>query len=987
MARRAWIVVVGLLASCGPGEPPGDGRAGASQGERVAGAGLGASPEELHGLQQQAHAVYLTSDYDSAIVLFRTVEVTARTLDDHRTTALALMWIGHAFRWLGDYEQARLFGEEALSIRIERGLGEDLPASHNALGLVAWDAGRLLDAAEHFDTSIQLAEGLGNRRAAAVASGNLGLVHTELGDLREARRRFEEYRLVMAELRRTESDPDTLVWLARAEGNALSNLSMIEVRRGNLRAAVSHAESAIEIYRETDYAAGFQNAIAHLGTAYSGMGEARLAFAALDTALARSRALGLERETASNLEMLAELYWQSGDHGRTLQLYAEAKEINARLGLEIATAVDLRGEAEILMELGELESARTLTEEARSIHRTVGARLEQFRSVLMLAEIDDLMGNDEAVDRELAEARALADQLGVRTAHTELVLTEAQIAANHERSREVLRALGGMDEDLARGDYAREWHVYRMRSEAYANLGGLDSAAVWGRRAIAVVERARSNLGSGVLRSSFAAQKADLYSHLASVLLRLGLRDEALEVSDATRGRALLEYFVGESARSGRPTARVAEAQQFLREISSTLEEIAYFEQIPPEERWDSDAARISMLEERLENKRRSYESMVIRLNASDPDAMVLLGGLRVSAEEIREALEPGELLVEYMITDDDRVVVFGVSRAGIAVAESEIRREDLESRVRLARDLLGVRPKSPTDRASTDAVNRVLEGLYDVLLRPLVSGGALTGVEHIIFVPHQVLSYLPFGALRDRSTRRYVVEDYQISLLPSAATLPALRRRDDSGEVGAASPIAAFAPFPGSLPATEDEVGAIRSKAGVQRFVGSEATEGRVREALRRAGTVHLATHGVMNAYNPMFSRIELAQGHRDDPADDGRLEVHEVLELDVGAALVFLSGCETGVGAAHSTAFIRGEDYATLAQAFLYAGARGVVATLWPVEDEGAKELAGRFYGEVTGGASRALARAQRDMIADERYGAPYYWAAYQLTSADSS
>ena len=62
-------------------------------------------------------------------------------------------------------------------------------------------------------------------------------------------------------------------------------------------------------------------------------------------------------------------------------------------------------------------------------------------------------------------------------------------------------------------------------------------------------------------------------------------------------------------------------------------------------------------------------------------------------------------------------------------------------------------------------------------------------------------------------------------------------------------------------------------------------------------------------------------------------------------------------------------------------------MIATLWPVEDEGAKELAERFYRSAGEGAVRGLARAQRDMIADERYGAPYYWAAYQIAGAGPS
>jgi len=167
-----------------------------------------------------------------------------------------------------------------------------------------------------------------------------------------------------------------------------------------------------------------------------------------------------------------------------------------------------------------------------------------------------------------------------------------------------------------------------------------------------------------------------------------------------------------------------------------------------------------------------------------------------------------------------------------------------------------------------------------------------------------------------------------------------------------------------------------------VNRYVGSRASERAVRRALENAGLVHLATHGILNVQNPMFSRLELARNNGGDPNDDGRLEVHELLSLAIQARLVFLSGCETGVGAAHSTAFVQGEDYTTLAQAFLHAGAGSVIATLWPVEDAGAAVFAGLFYGHLTGSSpALALAEAQREMLAQELYSAPYYWATYQL------
>ena len=105
----------------------------------------------------------------------------------------------------------------------------------------------------------------------------------------------------------------------------------------------------------------------------------------------------------------------------------------------------------------------------------------------------------------------------------------------------------------------------------------------------------------------------------------------------------------------------------------------------------------------------------------------------------------------------------------------------------------------------------------------------------------------------------------------------------------------------------------------------------------------------------------------------------------MNVRSWLVFLSGCETALGYSWSNAFNRQEDYATLAQAFLFAGARNVVATVWPIDDRGGAEFARGFYDALSlSPPSIALASAQRTLIRSARYSAPYYWAGYVLSGS---
>jgi CHAT domain-containing protein len=157
------------------------------------------------------------------------------------------------------------------------------------------------------------------------------------------------------------------------------------------------------------------------------------------------------------------------------------------------------------------------------------------------------------------------------------------------------------------------------------------------------------------------------------------------------------------------------------------------------------------------------------------------------------------------------------------------------------------------------------------------------------------------------------------------------------------------------------------------------------LRAALARSAVVHVASHGVFDSRSPMFSGIQLVAVSDSVRDDDGRMEAHEVLALSVRSHLVFLSGCETALGPSWSTSFERTEDYVTLAQAFLFAGARNVVATLWRIEDRSAAVLAGSFYRALPGSSpAEALAAAQRSLIRTERYRRPYYWAAYVVSGS---
>lgn len=926
-----------------------------------------------------AEEIYFAGEYDSAVVLLQAIRDRARDQGDPPAQARALSWIGLAHWRLGEYHEARDIGERALAFKQEHRLVDQYFRSYNALGLLAWNENRLSDAERWYHLALESARQTDDRSSEATALQNLALVQTELGQFVDARKGFTAQQVVQAELRREiQSKSGDASRETMLEGNAYTNLGMLEIRLGDPRAALPLLHQALELYQSVDYATGTQSALGQLGTAHTALGDSRQAFVVLDSAFALATAQGLDQEQASILEAMAELYRSAGDFRRALEVYGSAKSINAELGLDNETGMDLRGEAGIHVRLGDMERARHSVEEALDIHRRVGAPLEVLLDLLTLAEILGRLGAVDEVDARLNEARGLADQLGARIARVEVGLTEARIADRRRRSPDVLAAIDRIEPDLSRGGYSAEWEARLLESRALQRLGRSRGAMEAGRRALATVERVRGNFGSGMLRTAFVADKREVYAHLITVLLRSGRVEEAFAVADAARGRVLLERLSSAGPGGGSASLAFADGELLLSEIDRLVESIDYTEnEFLRDELTADQLSELELLYHRLSGARREYEGLMVHAAETNRDQAAFLGGARTDVPAVQAVLRSGQLLVEYFVPPEGPVLIFAVSRSAVHALESPVTAQNLASRVRLARDLIG-------REGSGEQLARVLSALHEALLQPLILAGFLSEVDELIVVPHQVLAYLPFAALSDATTERYLIEDYTMRVLPSAAALPLMAGRspEETG-LGAAS---AFAPFPKELPASRAELKAVRVDGRVERYTGSRATEQALRGALMDAAVVHVATHGVMNAMNPMFSRLELARNNGGDPENDGRLEVHELLGLSIATRLVFLSGCETGVGAAHTTAFAQGEDYTTLAQAFLNAGAGAVIATLWPVQDAGAAAFAGHFYTGLAGSVpAHALAQAQRAMLADERFGSPYYWASYQLAGAN--
>ncbi len=255
-----------------------------------------------------------------------------------------------------------------------------------------------------------------------------------------------------------------------------------------------------------------------------------------------------------------------------------------------------------------------------------------------------------------------------------------------------------------------------------------------------------------------------------------------------------------------------------------------------------------------------------------------------------------------------------------------------------------------------------------------------LAGVARLYVVPAGILNLLPFAALLDGD--RPLVEDFAVSVLPAASALGYVRRAMPASPKLLAIGNPAFGAGLAPLPAAEAEAQAVAALfPGARTWLGADAKEARLKKEIAQVDLLHLATHGEPNPRAPMFSALHLAPGD----GDDGRLEVHEVLALDLHASLVVLSACQTAVQTGQRGELPAGEEFIGLVAALLEAGAASVVASLWSVADQSTAELMEGFYRALPReGRGQALRSAQRALR--QKHAHPFFWAPFVLVGDGS-
>ncbi|HSL81126.1 MAG TPA: CHAT domain-containing protein [Thermoanaerobaculia bacterium] len=372
-----------------------------------------------------------------------------------------------------------------------------------------------------------------------------------------------------------------------------------------------------------------------------------------------------------------------------------------------------------------------------------------------------------------------------------------------------------------------------------------------------------------------------------------------------------------------------------------------------------------------LLDRRHGLESRSAASTGSDASR-----GRRAAPAMPRSSIPAGTLVIEYAVLPE-KLLIWTVRESQVRVAESEVTAETLERELDLWRRL--VEARAPDTR-----LRELSAVLFDRLIRPVAA--ALNPGATLLFVPDRFLSSVPFGALLDRDSGRFLIEDHRVAVTPSASLLsasPAPRSgsRPRTSAVVVGNPAFDRRRFPeledlSGSEAEAREVAALYPRAHL--LVGRDATPERVAESLADTVVLHIAAHGHTDADGR--ATLVLAAGEAGRSIGLLDLGASGPAEL-AGVESAFLSTCTSAPSRSGGSR----EGISGLAGAFLGAGVPTVVGSLWPIDDRLSADLAVAFHQDLSAGADpvSALRAAQLSLLAGESaaHRSPGVWGSFEL------
>jgi CHAT domain-containing protein len=462
-----------------------------------------------------------------------------------------------------------------------------------------------------------------------------------------------------------------------------------------------------------------------------------------------------------------------------------------------------------------------------------------------------------------------------------------------------------------------------------------------------------------------------LSTRLAAILIRHSVDgqpsyDRAIEIAEGAKSR-LLAQRIGWTTIAAPPDLDPQSAQREAALVGE-LQEMESLELVeqeiwpPAPGTWGAAAARARQRERNLAELSTLWER-ITQASPAGAAFAALRRGATASVPELaqfcRESPEKTMLLSVMSTPTETIFMLIGADSDEPAVVSTPIGAERWQDIARrLHRELA-------TGRGE-DRGERWLESLITPF-RALSEH--LDDTRRVVIAPHKQSHTVPWGVLADRAG--WSLSDggpLPVASIPSLSLLPRLRSTPSAG-----TPALVVGDPNGDLTYAAAEALQVAKILGDNRpLIGPDAQVAVVGRRLRSSRVAHIAAHASFSDVSPLDSRIALF---------DGDLRAREILASRLDLDLLVLSACESGVSEP-----LAGDELMGLAHAFLAAGVRSLVVSLWPVDDRSTRALMEAFYEGLASGHDRAsaLATAAATIKGQPEWTHPYYWGAFQLLGA---
>lgn len=351
-----------------------------------------------------------------------------------------------------------------------------------------------------------------------------------------------------------------------------------------------------------------------------------------------------------------------------------------------------------------------------------------------------------------------------------------------------------------------------------------------------------------------------------------------------------------------------------------------------------------------------------IRKSIKNSDYEVLKQNKPSHPSDLQKKLPNDVAVLEYFVTDN-YIVVWVITNNNIKVEKIFRNKKGILS---TNNQILINAEKFANPLLIHDSEN-TSKLFYKSLIAPIKR--YLKGYNKLVIIPHGVLHYLPFHVFKDN---KYLLEEFEISYAPSYSILNYLLNQHNPKK-----PLLVVGNPDGSLKHAKDEAIKIHKLfPNSDLLIETNATEQQIKKIASNYGILHFATHGVLDRTNPVLSHIVLTpDGH-----EDGKLQVSEILGMELKAEIITLSACKTKSGK-----LTNGDEIIGLTRAFFKAGTDSLVVSLWDVVDNKyTVSLMTKFYNNLKNASltkSGALRKAQLNLIQSNPNIPIYSWSPFVM------